>query len=249
MRRRPATAPTAMPPRPAFDPRGFLPPTALVLLGLSALAFWPPYLSRLRSADNPTHVHAALGVAWLLVLAAQPLLVRARRLTWHRRLGWCATVLGAAFVASGIVVAHRALNRMDPAQFAREGHALYLPLVMAAIFGAALALGIAWRSVPAVHGRFMACTALPLLDPLLARILHFHGPPVPIDALHQAPAFALTAVVLLVLAQSLAPQVRGRRAFQAFAVGAVLALLAFFLTPFSPGWQRFVEAFRTLALP
>ena len=221
---------------------------SLVLLALSALAFWPPYLSRFRAADVYTHFHAGLGLVWLLVLVGQPLLIHAGRVPLHRVIGRCAGVLGAAFVVSSILVAHRGAGRMDPAQFARDGYALYLPFVMAAIFAAALVLGIAWRSVPPVHGRFMACTALPLLDPLLARILYFYFPPLPAESLAQIPAFAIATGLLVALSSSLPHWSRGRRAFHAFAVGTVLALLLFFVTPYSAAWFAFVSWFRSLPL-
>lgn len=222
--------------------------SAAAMLPLAALAFWPQYLSRFAAADAYTHSHAAFGLLWLLALIAQPLLVRARRLAVHRIVGRAAVALGAAFVVTGILTAHRAMRRLDPAKLADEGYFLYLPLVMAAIFAAALALGVAWRKVPALHGRFMAGTALPLLDPLLARILGFHFPPLPAEPLYQVPAFALAAAVLVVLAKSLPPALPGRRAFGVFAAGTIAALLLYFLTPYSAGWLAFVAWFRALPL-
>jgi hypothetical protein len=221
---------------------------ACAMLALSALAFWPSYLSRWRSASAMTHGHAVLGLGWLLVLVAQSLLVRAGRVRTHRLLGRGAAALGAAFVLSGIGLAHQAARAMDSALFEREGHALYLPLAMAVLFAAALALGLAWRSVPAVHGRFMACTLLPLLDPVLARIVYVHAPPLPIAALHQVPAFALACAALVVLSVSLPKASRGRAAFLAFAASTPIVLALFFMTPYSSAWFTFVTWFRALPL-
>jgi hypothetical protein len=220
---------------------------ACAMLALSALAFWPSYLSRWRSAGPLTHAHAALGLVWLLVLVAQPLLVRAGRVRAHRQLGRGAAVLGAAFVLSGVGLAHQAARAMDPALFAREGYSLYLPLAMALLFAAALALGLAWRSVPGVHGRFMACTLLPLLDPVLARIVYVHFP-LPMPALHQLPAFVLACGALVLLSASLPRAARGRAAFRAFAAGTAIVLALFFITPYSSAWFTFVTWFRALPL-
>jgi hypothetical protein len=219
-----------------------------LLLALSPLAFWPPYLSRWRAADATMHVHAALGAGWLLLLIAQPLLVRARRLAAHRRSGRLACIVGAAFVVSGVLLAHRGVARMDAAQFVRDGYSLYLPLAMAALFAAALGLGYAWRAVPAVHARFMACTALPLLDPLLARIQFFHLPPWPADFLYQVPAFLLAGGVLVALAWSLPAALPGRSAFRGFAVAGIATLLAYFAAPYSATWLAFAAWFRALPL-
>jgi hypothetical protein len=243
-------APTSsMPARavgPAFPVR--LAVAAGLLLALSALAFWPPYLSRWRAADAYLHVHAALGTGWLLLLIAQPLLVRARRLAAHRRIGRLACIAGAAFVVSGVLLAHRGVARMDAAQFAREGYFLYLPLMMAALFAAALGLGYAWRAVPTVHARFMACTALPLLDPLLARIQFFYLPPWPAEFLYQVPAFLLAGGLLAAMASSLPPALPGRRAFRGFAAAGIAALLAYFGAPYSATWLAFAAWFRGLPL-
>lgn len=225
-----------------------LPLAAAALLVLSAFAFWPQYLSRLGAADGYTHAHAALGTCWLLLLIVQPWLVRRRARRRHRLLGRLGGLAGAAFFVTGVLVAHRSLVRLNPEQLAREGGYVYLPLSMAALFGAALLLGILWRSVPPVHGRFMAATALPLLDPLFARILDFYFPPLPALFLYQVPAFTLATAVLAGLAVTLREPARGRRAFGLFAAGSVAVLLLFFVVPESATWFRFVLWFRSLPL-
>ena len=222
--------------------------TAVAMLALAVLAFWPQYLSKFRAADAYTHLHAVLGLAWLLLLVAQPLLFQARRLSLHCTVGRYACALGAAFVLSGVLVAHRSVNRMTPDVFEREGHFVYLPLVMAALFAAALALGVAWRTAPAVHARFMACTALPLLDPLLARILFFHFPPLPAEFLYQTPAFLIVGGTLALLLKSLPRRSAGRSAFGVFSLATTSALLLFFLTPYSAGWLAFARWFRSMPM-
>jgi hypothetical protein len=47
---------------------------ALTMIVLSVFAFWPQYLSTIRTAESYTHVHAVLGTCWLLLLVVQPLL-------------------------------------------------------------------------------------------------------------------------------------------------------------------------------
>jgi len=137
---------------------------------------------------------------------------------------------------------------MTAEQLEREGYFLYLPLSMSFIFGAALLLGVLWRSVPLVHSRFMACTALPLLDPLLARILFSYFPPLPADFLYQVPAFVLATGVLIGLSVTLPPGVRGRTAFHLFSIGTVAVLALYFVTPYSGIWFGFVQWFRSLPI-
>lgn len=225
-----------------------LPAAALPLLLLSVVAFWPAYLSQLRAAEGYTHVHAALGTAWMLLLVVQPVLVRKGLRPAHRVLGRIGVIVGIAFAVSGFLIAHRGVARMGAEQFAREGHFAYLPLAMAAIFAAALALAFRWRSVPALHGRYMAATALPLLDPVLARILHFHGPAMPFEDLYQAPAFLLAMGVLFALARTLPAGASGRGGFIGFACGVVAVLLGFFIVSRTAAWLAFVAWWRALPI-
>jgi hypothetical protein len=48
------------------------------------------------------HVHVALFTAWLLVFVAQAVLVGARKMRWHRRLGYGSIGLASAMVVSGV---------------------------------------------------------------------------------------------------------------------------------------------------
>jgi len=155
---------------------------------------------------------------------------------------------GAAFFVSGILVAHRSVARMDADEFAREGRFVYLPLAMAAIFAGALVLAVVWRRTPALHGRFMAATALPLLDPLFARLLFRYAPPLPDESLYQVPAFALSTAILSALYASLPATTQGRPTFAYFALGATAIFAGYFVVPYTSAWQAFATWFRALPL-
>src|SRR5690606_31575116 len=116
------------------------------------------------------------------------------------------------------------------------------------VFAAALWLGVLWRKSPAVHGRFMACTLLPLLDPVFARILGMHFPPLPAEFLYQVPALSATVVVLAVLLASLPRNAPGRGHF-AWCAGISTALfLLFFAIEHDRTWLAFVAWFRALPI-
>jgi hypothetical protein len=135
---------------------------------------------------------------------------------------------------------------MSAEDFAREGYSLYLPFVMAFIFALAVMFGVAWRRVAPVHARFMACSALPLLDPVIARILFSYFPPLPAVALYQVPAFLLAGTTIVIFWRTLPERSPGRTAFRNFGVIVTLALLAFFVTPYSESWLAFVQWFRAI---
>lgn len=221
---------------------------AAVLVALAIPAFWPDYLSRVPASDPYTHAHALLGFLWLGALLVQPLLARAGRLDRHRAIGRFAVFVGAAFVLSSVLLTHHRASRMDAERFGREGHGFYLPLVMAAIFLAALVLAVRWRRVPSLHARFMVCTALPLLDPLIARLLYFHAPPLPAPFLYQVPAFSIVVATLVGLTRTLPAGSPGRPVLRSFALAVTAALLLYFATPSSDSWLDLLRWFRSLPL-
>ncbi|HBL25605.1 MAG TPA: hypothetical protein DD490_02090, partial [Acidobacteria bacterium] len=95
----------------------------VALVALSALAFWPLYLSKpFRAADGYTHFHAAVGTGWLALLLVQALLIRGDRRSAHQLFGRASFVLAPAFVVSSVLLAHFRFSRMDEATFAREAY-------------------------------------------------------------------------------------------------------------------------------
>lgn len=220
----------------------------MALLVLAPFAFWPSYLSRSGSSDAYTHAHAALGTLWLLLLVVQPWFIKASRRSWHRYAGRLGVLLGTAFFATSVLVAHRSIARMSAEQFSREGHLVYLPLAMAALFGLALLMAVRWRRNAPLHGRFMAATALALLDPLFARLLYFYAPPLPREWLYQIPAFVLSVSILAALFMSLPTRAPGRMSFLGFSVGVTAVLLGFFVIPHTATWLSLVTWFQSLPM-
>ena len=222
--------------------------SAALMLALAIPAFWPDYLAKLRAVDPYTHAHALLGLLWLLALIVQPLHIRARKVPLHRLVGRVAGIIGVGFVVSSVLLTHHRASRMDAATFERDGFGFYLPLSMAAFFCAALVMGLIWRRVTPMHARFMVCTSLSLVDPLLARLLYFYGPPLPAPLLYQVPAFTVITAVLVVLLRTLPPSSPGRGSFRVFSLAVIGVLLLYFATPYSGTWLRFLQWFRALPL-
>lgn len=224
---------------------------ALALCSLAA--FWPSYLSRpFAGIDAHTHAHALAMALWCALLVVQPLLVRARRSDLHRRLGVLAWLLGPAVVVSSLLLAQARFRAKDEAAFQAEAGTLYLPVSAALLFALAWGLGMAWRHSPAQHARFMICTALPLFDPVLGRILYFYFPRLPHDLLYQAVTYGATDLVLLGLIARERRLGGGRPGLWVFP--AMLALfvpvhLLWFTWAQSPAWRPFAEWFRRLPQP
>src|SRR5688500_20148310 len=74
---------------------------------------------------------------------------------------------------------------------------IYLKISLSLIFGLSYALSIYTRHISAVHARFMVCTALTLIDPVVIRLM-FWAAPTPTRN-YQWFTFGLTNLVLIVL--------------------------------------------------
>jgi hypothetical protein len=216
---------------------------------LVVMAFWPLYLSRpFASVDRYTHLHAAAGSLWLALLIAQPVAVRTRRFALHRALGRISYVLAALFAIAGILLSHYRLASMDDAKFAAEGFGHYLPFYATTVFALAYGLGLWYRRIPAAHGRFMLCTTIPLIDPVLGRVMAFYAPPLPSPWLYQVVTFGIATAVAGMLVFTYRGSAPARRALIGyFAVLVALEVGWFAIAPTAP-WLEVVRWFRGLPL-
>ena len=218
------------------------------LSGAALLAFWPMYLSKLPQADRYTHLHAIVMTLWLGLLIVQPLLVRGGRRRLHRAIGAASYVLVPVIIAATLALTHFRARSMDEATLRAEGRFFYLPLAAAALFALAWALAMIWRRTPALHARFMVCTGLTLIDPVVSRIAFFYFPPLANPLHYQALGYGLTDLVLLVLIARDGGQRQGRAALAAMLAVFASVHVLWFTAAQTPGWLAFVRWFRGLPL-
>ena len=220
-------------------------PWILLLLGLSVLGFWKPYFSRLGAVQGMAHLHALMMLAWIGMLVAQPVLVRTRRLAWHRRVGKASYVVVPLMILSALVLAQMRLRTVPPQMLHVQQFILYLGLVASLLFAVIWGLGIRYRRDTALHARFMVATALTLVDPALARIMIFWIPAVP-PPLYQWISFGVVYAVLLVLLAR-DPSPRGRKAFMGVLALFIMMHAAIMLVPGTMAWQRFAAWYADIA--
>ncbi len=219
------------------------------LVPLVLVAFWPLYLSRpLGSSDRYTHLHAITGSLWLCLLIVQPLAVHRHRYTLHRWFGRSTFVLAPLFFIAGILLSHYRLVSMDDATFAAEGYAHFLPFYASIVFAAAYLLGLKYRHLPDAHGRFMLLTAIPLIDPVIGRVLFFYFPPLPHPLLYQAITFGLATIAAAVLVFSYKRPASPRRALIGYFVLLVTLEIGWFTIARTGAWVDLVSWFRSLPL-
>ncbi len=226
---------------------------ASIILAVSAplvvVAFWPLYFSRPFAAiDLYTHFHALTGSLWFVLLIAQPLSIHYRRLALHRELGRCSYVLAPLFVLAGVLLSHHRLASMSDETFAAEGYSHYLPFYASVVFAAAYALGLRYRRVPKAHGRFMLLTAMPLVDPVIGRVLFFYFPPLPSPWLYQAVTFTLATAAAGLLVFSYRAQPAARRALVTYFSFLVALELGWFTFALTTPWLYVVAWFRSQPL-
>ncbi|HEX3701249.1 MAG TPA: hypothetical protein VHV27_11315 [Phenylobacterium sp.] len=81
---------------------------ALIWLGILA-GFGPEVVTHIRTHAAPfppiVHVHAVVFVGWLALFTTQILMVRTRRLEFHRRLGWAMVGVAAGMAVLGPLTA------------------------------------------------------------------------------------------------------------------------------------------------
>jgi hypothetical protein len=230
----------------------FLSAAALFVLGLIVLAvagFWPTYLNQpFAKLDRYTHAHAALGAFWLLLLLGQILLIRSGRRGVHRQVGRLSYVAAPFFILSSVLLAHFRFSRMDEPTFAKEAYTLYLPLSVSLLFVCAYGLALLHRRQVRLHGSFMLCTALLLVDPVVGRVLAFHVIRLPEFWHYQLITFALEFGVLFALLRGLPRHSPDRSQFAPFAALFVLVQLLWFVAPRTVAWTSIADWFRRLPL-
>jgi hypothetical protein len=146
---------------------------SLVAAGIVVVGFSQTADGNLFHAAPPRPVllwiHGAAFSAWVVFFILQSALVRVRKVSVHRTLGWFGAVLGAVMVTLGCVIAV-VMGRFDALQLHRPDPAfLSIPFFDMASFGTLLGLAIVWRGKPEWHRRLLVLATCGLLGAAVAR--------------------------------------------------------------------------------
>ncbi|MGB7738957.1 MAG: hypothetical protein WBM03_07565 [Steroidobacteraceae bacterium] len=141
-------------------------------VGFARSFFLRPLFPEWPSPSEPIfYVHGAFFSAWCVLLVAQAMLVGIGRTDVHRKLGVFGVVVAAGMVILGVAGALIAANRptgfhgvpVPPLQF------LVVPLFDIAFFITFFGLGVANRTTPQSHKRYMMLATVTLLAAAFAR--------------------------------------------------------------------------------
>jgi hypothetical protein len=205
---------------------------ATVFFGFS-FTIYPDVLARLRPAVLYLHVISAAG--WLLLLVAQVVLVRQRKVAQHRRVGvyglWLGAIASVSSFATALVLRHESVIRHGPNdRFIERIAFLSVPLAGFLIFTGALALAALWRRRPAFHRRAIMLAAVVLMEPGLARV----------PVLGDLPHFPDGAPILVLLLLCAHDYWSERRIHPVYLAGVPIAIavleLGLYLADAHPAW-------------
>ena len=141
-------------------------------VGFARSFFLRPVFPEWSSPSEPIfYVHGVFFSAWCVLLVFQALLVGVGRTDVHRKVGILGVVIALGMVILGVAGALIAANRpigfhrvpVPPLQF------LIVPLFDMAFFGTFVGLGVANRTNPQSHKRWMMLATVTLLAAAFAR--------------------------------------------------------------------------------
>lgn len=146
-------------------------------LVMAALVVWG--FSRTVNANlfhaNPQRplllwMHGTAFATWLVFFIAQSALVRVRKVSVHRLLGWFGAGLAATMVSLGFAVAV-VMTRFDLTVLHHAGADAFLsiPFEDMIVFGSCMALAILWRKRPEYHRRLVFIATCVLMDAAIGR--------------------------------------------------------------------------------
>ena len=147
---------------------------SLVLAALVILGFSRTVNVALFHASPPRPlllwIHGVAFSMWIVFFIAQSALVRARKVSIHRALGWFGAGLAAAMVVLGIAVAV-VMTRFDTVVLKQKGVDAFLsvPFTDMIVFGSCIAMAIYWRKKPEYHRRLIFIASCHLMDAAVGR--------------------------------------------------------------------------------
>jgi hypothetical protein len=125
-------------------------------------------------APAVVHVHGAFAMAWVLLFVAQPLLVRWRRLRWHRQIGRLGVPLAIGVAVTMIPAGFFQATRDAQAGAGPTGISTLLGVFTSgALFVTLVSAGILTRNNREAHARWMLLATLVVIWPAWFRFRHY----------------------------------------------------------------------------
>jgi len=119
------------------------------------------------------YVHATIFTGWLAFFLLQSILVRSRKVRWHRRWGGFGVVLGSMIPIVGVSTAI-VMGRFDIGvlHLTYVESSLIVPLFDMVCFTSTFPLAVYWRKKPELHRRLMLVASCALTAAGFGRFIH-----------------------------------------------------------------------------
>lgn len=229
-----------------FEKSGYF----FITLFLLALAgFWPSYFAKFFDGTGDFnfyfHFHAFFAMLWILMLIAQPILIRQKKFELHRKIGKLSYVLVPLMFISIILLAHSTLK--GPKE--NLGLELWVPFKDLLIFAVGYGIAITYRHTMAIHARGMIVAGIVLIEPALVRlILYVFFPDSGFDPTGYLATLSIVYLILIGLIVAERKQKVGRWIFPlTLVLYLIVHSVLVFQIEIGP-WQAFAEWFKALHL-
>jgi len=164
----------------------------LLFIVLAIAGFYTTYFIRMfEPTPAIIHFHFVLMALWLMMLIAQPFLIKYKKLSWHRLLGKASYVLVPLVLLTGYILARneysrniasmneqvvKGLKQYSPTEIGKLASSAPIALFYLIWFIVFYCLAIRNSRHSPKHARYMLATALTLTGPTVDRIvgIHFH---------------------------------------------------------------------------
>jgi hypothetical protein len=115
-------------------------------------------------------IHGAVFSTWMIFFILQSALVRVRRVSVHRFLGWFGAGLATVMVSLGFTIAV-IMARFDTVVLHQQGADAFLsiPFTDMIVFGPCIAAALLWRKKPEYHRRLIFIATCQLMDAAIGR--------------------------------------------------------------------------------
>lgn len=214
---------------------------SLVMAGLVVWGFSKTVDVSLFHATPPRPlllwIHGAAFSTWVVFFIAQSALVRTRRVSVHRVLGWFGAGLATVMVGLGFTIAI-IMTRFDTVVLHQSGVDAFLsiPFYDMIAFGTLITLAIYWRKRPEFHRRLVFIATCGLMDAAIGRFDFWFN--------HSIFFVALDSLILLGVVRDLVVDGRVHKVYRyalpVLIVGQSLAVYAWRVNP--AWWQAATHA-------
>jgi hypothetical protein len=159
--------------RPTTPARYFFVVAAITMLAIMVAGFHPYYLRGEGLAGRKiapplamlVFVHGTAMTAWLTIFLVQSLLVPARRLRMHMKLGWGGVAVALVAAASGFMLAVESVRPVPAIPFWGMAYRQFMLVMLSevALFAVFVLAGVFFRKRPKIHKAMMLLASLSIL--------------------------------------------------------------------------------------